>query len=99
MIICYPNRITNIFNNNVNNSSINSSASLNSNTYLNIQDYPFLIYLDSFYESNPRVINIFKKYLFYEYAFKNNSCISENVNEFIQENHNKILDFTPIVKY
>jgi hypothetical protein len=63
----------------------------------NHSGYPSIIYLDSFFEDNRRCIQLFKKYLFYEYAIKNNLMEESQLPSFILENSSKLRDFTPQV--
>jgi sentrin-specific protease 7 len=84
LIICYPGKMTNIFND-INNGN---------------PDYPYIIYLDSFYDNNPYCISIFKKYLFYEFAVKNNLFTSDkDIVNFIQDKAALINEYSPLVIY
>lgn len=92
-IIVSPYKIVNL---NKNKTSNNSSCSTFTSTDIdgNKDDYPFIIYLDSYFDSNKKCIKIFKKYLCCEYIRTSNSNSIEDTLQ-LQSKSNLITSVTP----
>ena len=68
---------------------------------VNETDLPSIIYLDSYFGDNKRCRNIFKKYIYYEYAFKHKFYKNEEEDklvELIKSTHLYLREYVPIVK-
>ncbi len=88
LLICYPGRMENFFK-----KDIEEDTKMENK----FDSYPFIFYLDSFYNDNPRCRMIFTKYLFYEYSTKNNLPHSDSeIMEIVQANWSLIRNYIPV---
>ena len=64
----------------------------------NPNELPMIIYLDSLFRDVVTIPNLFKKYIIYDYAMKNNLFETEaQLIEFMSNNHEKVKIYYPVV--
>jgi hypothetical protein len=64
----------------------------------NPNELPIIIYLDSLFRDLMTIPNLFKKFIIYDYAMKNNVFDTENqLIQFMSNNHEKVRIYYPIV--